>query len=381
MKIVVAPNAFKETLTAQEVTDAISTGILKSGQNHKIVQCPIADGGDGSLLTIKELVKGKILTADVPDPLGKPITCNWLLYDKGTACFIETSLIYGLRLLKGDERNPFNTSSHGIGEMIRACLNNGVTKFVIGVGGSANNDAGVGMLQALGFSFKDAYGQEIPRGGIHLSKIVEIDHTKADKRLKKAQFTFLYDSEVPLIGREGVSLMYSMNKGATKTMAENLECAVQNYSNQFSKKYGYDYSLEAGSGSGGGIASAAKHYFCAHSELGSNYFIKLTDLDNLLQDADLLITGEGEVCEQTIYNKAPIAVAKLAHQRNIPVLSINPKIGNNYQKVFEHGITTIITSKEKRTLGIFDIAELTKQYFLENKQPDLANKKLVKYDI
>ena len=347
MRIVVAPNAFKGTLTAQQVCGAIKSGLSVSAARTQteISLFPMADGGDGSLPTVVELLGGYYESASVSGPNGARANCRWGVLNRGNTLFIETALIFGLSLLHPKERNPYFTSSRGIGEAILHGLNSGVQDFLIGVGGSANNDAGTGMLKALGCSFLDSEGVELPDGGIYLKHLKKIDLRGLDSRLISAQLTFLSDSSVPLVGEDGVSIMYSEGKGASAEMAVELDLALKHYASVFFDTFGYDYSREPGSGSGGGVVSAGKHFLQADDMFGSDYFIDLTQVEEAICSADLVITGEGMVCEQTVYHKAPISVAKLAKKYGIKVLSVNALLGKRHEVVFDHGIDAILHVK------------------------------------
>ena len=342
MKIIIAPNAYKGTLTAQQVADAIGKGLSDSPVNVDVELYPVADGGDGSLPTVLGIGGGYYENGVVAGPRGWDINCRWGVINAGKTMFIETALIYGLALLPQEHRNPYLTTSRGIGEAILKGLRSGIRDFLIGVGGSANNDAGTGMLKALGCSFLDAKRNELPDGGIYLNALNKIDTSKLDKRVFESKFTFLSDSSVPLVGEDGVSIMYSEGKGATTEMARELDKALRHYSKVFFDTFGFIYSGDPGSGSGGGVVSAGQHFLNADMQFGSDYFIEIVGLEESLKTADIVITGEGMVCEQTIYNKAPISVAKLAKKYDLPVISINALLGKNHEVVFDHGIDVLL---------------------------------------
>lgn len=367
MKIIIAPNAYKGTLTAQQVAAAIRKGLSDSSINIDVELYPVADGGDGSLPTVLGLCGGYYENAVVSGPRGWDINCRWGVINAGKTIFIETALIYGIALLPQEHRNPYFTTSRGIGEAIFKGLKAGTRDFLIGVGGSANNDAGTGMLKALGCSFLDGKGNELADGGIHLNALKKIDTSNLDERVFESKFIFLSDSSVSLVGESGVSLMYSQGKGATIEMARELEKALRNYSNVFYNTFGYDYSGEPGSGSGGGVVSAGQHFLNANMQFGSDYFLEIIGLDEALKTADLVITGEGMVCEQTIYNKAPISVARLAKKYDVPVISINALLGKNHEVVFDHGIDVIVKvgSSSAGLVGASDISRVVSVFINE----------------
>ena len=364
MKIIIAPNAFKGTLTAQQVAESIYHGLINICDDVEFKLCPVADGGDGSLPTIVGLGGGYYKTDVVAGPMNKNIECRWAIINEGNTVFIETALVYGLSLLPQEDRNPYLTTSRGIGELIKKGLDSGIRDFIIGVGGSANNDAGTGMLKALGCSFRDSNGQELADGGGLLKDLETIDISSLDERISQSKFIFLSDSSVPLVGEDGVSIMYSEGKGASKSMAQELDQSLQHYSKVFADCFGYDYSKDPGSGSGGGVVSAGQHFLNAKMEFGSDYFLENIGLEKEIRSADLVITAEGMICEQTIYNKAPIAVAKLAKKYDIPVVSVNALLGKNYELVFNHGIDAVISRRVNETsiMGMNDITKIAKQF-------------------
>ena len=377
MKILVSPNAFKGTMTASEVADAIERGLLAVNPKLEIIKAPIADGGDGSLATVIDIYNGYSTSTLVHGPLNDKVLARWAIINEGKTVFIETALIYGLALLKKEQYNPYFTSSRGIGELIVHALNEGYRDFLVGVGGSANNDAGTGMLKALGYRFLDAKGKDIEDGGENLKHLDKIDMENVDPRLKDCSFRFLSDSTVPLVGENGLSLMYSPGKGATESMARALDNRMRHYLSIFERTFGFSYGERSGTGSGGGVTSAGEYYLNATVEYGSDYFLKSLDMTSKVEIADIVITGEGMIDKQTIFNKAPIAIARLAKSINgqdSKVISINAIIGHGYNEVYKNGIDYIISSKKsnnnKKILLPNDIEDLTSFFWLDVMEND-----------
>lgn len=340
MKILIAPNSFKGSITAYDVAMAIKNGILNVIEDTEIICCPISDGGDGSLDTILEIFGGIRMYSNSLNPIGNKIEVCWGLLNNNKA-FIETALTFGLALLPKNKRNPCITTSRGVGELIKAGLDYGIRDFIIGVGGSANNDAGSGMMKSLGIKYLDKSNKELIDGGIHLNKLFKIDTSKIDSRLKESKFLFLSDSSVPLTGPKGVSILYSPGKGANKEMAYNLDKALLHYTDIVKKQFNTDIRNKPMSGSGGGIISAAELFMDTSSEYGIDFILKELNIIEKLKGVELVITGEGQLDEQTMYNKAPYGIAKLANKFKIPVISINAKFGNGYKKAFDNYIDII----------------------------------------
>ncbi len=353
MKILIAPNTFKGTITANDVATAIKDGFLNVTKDLEILCYPISDGGDCSLDTMLEIFGGIRMYSNSINPIGEKIEVSWALLNNNKA-FIETALTFGLALLPKHKRNPYLTTSRGVGELIKTGLDFGIRDFIIGVGGSANNDAGSGMMKSLGVKYLDKSNKELLDGGIFLNKLFYIDTSKIDSRLKESKFLFLSDSSVPLIGDKGVSILYSPGKGASKKMAYNLDKSLLHYTKVVKKQFNTDIRNKPMSGSGGGIISAAELFMDTSSKYGIEFILQELNLIEKLQGVDLVITGEGQLDEQTIYNKAPYGIAKLAKTFKIPVISINAKLGDGYEKAFDNYIDIIasISGENGWTKGI-----------------------------
>jgi len=350
MNVLISPNAFKGSMTSLQAANAIRRGIDESGVATETTVVPVADGGDGSLTTILEIFSGSQREVRVSGPIQRKITASWGIINEGKTAFIETALIYGLALLADDERNPYVTTSRGIGEAILVGLDLGLRDFVISVGGSANNDAGTGMLKALGGKFLDDEGNELVDGGYALRDLHSIDLGGMDPRLKDSRFLILSDSSVPLVGPKGVSIMYSPGKGATQEMALELDASLRNFATVAEQVIGINYGEVPSSGSGGGVVSAGQYFLGGRVEYGIEYVLNRLDFDQYLNDVDLVVVGEGQLDEQTVYNKAPIGVAKRAHAKGVHVVSVSALLGDGYEEVFNHGINVVVSANPYGTI-------------------------------
>jgi len=342
VKTVIAPNAFKGTITAQDVAQAIKSGILQVCPDASIVNLPVSDGGDGSLETFLGIFNGQSRVNMVTGPLGAPVSAKWGIINDGRSAFIETALAFGLALVPKDKQDPSVTTSKGVGDLIKCALDLGIRDFIVGVGGSANNDGGIGMLSSLGVKFLDRHGAPLKGGGANLRHLHKIDIDNLDPRIMASKIQVLSDSSVPLTGPTGVSLMYSPGKGASKEMAMDLDNALIHYASVVYKQFGFKIDDVPGSGAGGGVVSAAEFFLKADKAYGIDVVLQKLNIHDKLQGVDLVITGEGQVDEQTVYFKAPIVVARAAKQRNKPVMAVCARLGNNHEMVYDAGIDGIV---------------------------------------
>jgi len=342
VKILVAPNAYKGTITARVVSEAISVGISHVIPEAEIVVLPVCDGGDGALDTFLDIVGGFRRSSSVCGPLGNKVIAEWGIINDGKTAFIETARAFGLALVPGHKCDPTKTTSRGVGELILSALDLGIRDFVIAVGGSANNDGGMGLLRALGFRFLDASGNDLPEGGVALKKLASIETSGKDERLKDSEFLILSDSTVPLTGKEGVSIMYSPGKGATPEDALELDEALSKYADVIEEAFGRSMHDSPCGGAGGGVVCATEVFLESSISLGIDAALEALNFNDALEGADLVVTGEGQIDEQTVFNKAPIGVAKRAKESKIPVIALCPLVGEGFEIVYEHGINCVV---------------------------------------
>jgi glycerate 2-kinase len=338
MKIIIAPDSFKESLTAEEVSQAIEAGLKPVFPSAEFVKIPMADGGEGTVNSLVYATGGKVISKLVTGPLGEPIPSFFGILGDGKTAIIEMAAASGLDQVPREKRNPLVTTSFGVGELILEALNYEVEKIIIGLGGSATNDAGVGMLQALGVSFLSNEGIEIGFGGGELGKIRTIDISGLDPRLESIVFEVACDVDTPLIGPKGASAIFGPQKGADPEMVELLDGCLTHFADCIHNALGKDIHYLPGSGAAGGLGGGIVAFLRAELKSGVDIIIEATRLSEHMADANLVITGEGKLDQQTIYGKTPIGVAKIAKQYNLPVIAIAGHLGSDCNIVKKYGI-------------------------------------------
>ena len=338
MKILVAPQEFKGSISALSAAEAGKTGILRVFPQAEVVLCPVADGGDGTLETLVEVSGGEVRTCSVQNPIGETIQAQWGALGDGVTAVIEMARTSGLALLSLAERDPLNASTYGLGQAISEALDEGFRKFIVGIGGSATNDAGAGMAQALGANLLDGYGNAINFGGAALANLQTVDISNMDSRIKKSKFLVACDVSNPLTGLEGASAVYGPQKGATPKMVRSLDDALSNFATVVKKDLKKDVSEISGAGAAGGLGAGMMAFMGAELKAGVDIVLDTVNLREKLSSVDLVITGEGGMDFQTVYNKAPIGVARIASEHNIPTIAIAGLLGSNFKIVHEHGI-------------------------------------------
>lgn len=350
MKIIISPQAFKGSLSSSQVAQIIAKTTKEIFPKADLVIQPIADGGDGTLDIL--LNTGPSNYHKTPFPWGE-------LIDPSEAV-IETAQICGLTQYHSPQHHPFQNSSYGLGKVILAALDRGLRHFFIGIGGTATNDAGVGMAQALGVRFLDSQGHELAQGGAALIDLEEIDLTQLDPRIKESEFIGACDVANPLLGQQGASLVYAPQKGASPEEAEQLEKALSNFAQVVKRKTGREISDIRGGGAGGGIGAGLYFFLKAKLESGAYVIFDRLNLAEQLNGADLIITGEGQLDEQTDYDKGPSILARLAKAKKIPILSLVGQLKNgssNYDAVIPLSFLPISSWENSET----SLAEATKQ--------------------
>jgi len=346
MKIVVAPDSFKGSLTAVEVSDAIEQGIREIFPEAEIKKIPMADGGDGTVQCLVNATGGKILREKVTGPLGDEVLASYgILGDKKTAV-IEMAEASGLTLVPENKRNPLITTTYGTGQLIKSALGQGCRKMIIGIGGSATNDGGAGMVQALGGKLLDKGGEEIGFGGGELKKVFRINTKYLDKRLSETKVLIASDVSNPLCGPKGASRVYGPQKGATPEMIKKLDESLAYFAEIIKRDLNKDIKNIPGAGAAGGLGAGLIAFLDAELRPGIEIIIEIVKLERAIQDADLVITGEGKIDSQTIYGKAPIGVAKIAKKYNIPVIAVAAIIGDDADIVHQYGIDTLLKISE-----------------------------------
>lgn len=339
---VLAPDSFKESMSAKVACNAMERGIRKVFPNAKIIHVPMADGGEG---TIDALVDGNggtriEVTVSGPLPTEKVTTYYGLLADKKTAV-IEMAKANGIELLAEEKRNPLVTSTYGTGEMIQAALDQGVKTIIIGIGGSVTNDGGAGMAQALGVRFFDKDNRELLMGGAALATLSRIDTKDLDPRIKETEIIIASDVTNPLTGPKGASVVFGPQKGATPAMVEELDKALVHYAEVIEQDLGLEIKEQHGAGAAGGLGAGLLAFTGAKMQSGIELVIELTQLEEKIVQSDYVFTGEGGMDFQTKFGKTPYGVAKIAKKYNKPVLACAGYIGEQVEVLYEEGITAI----------------------------------------
>ncbi len=340
-KIVIAIDSFKGSLSSIEAAEAVASGILKVNPNEVIVKKPLADGGEGTVDGLTEGMGGTLVYCNVTGPLGETIKAKYGIVDN--LAIMEMAQASGLTLVPEGKRNPLNTTSYGVGEMVKHALDNGINEFIIGIGGSATNDGGIGMLSALGVKFMDKDDNVLIGYGRDLEKIAKIDASDLDHRIGKCKFEIACDVDNPLCGKRGASYIYGPQKGATPELVEQLDKAMEGYAKLSKQALDKDFENYPGAGAAGGLGYAFKCYIDGDLKPGIQIVMDKVKIEEDLKDADLLITGEGRLDAQTAMGKAPVGVAKLAKKYNCDTIALSGIATYEAGIVNEHGIDAYFT--------------------------------------
>ncbi|MDF2035818.1 glycerate kinase [Cytobacillus oceanisediminis] len=343
MKIVIAPDSFKESLSALEAADAIERGFKSIFPEADYRKLPMADGGEGTVQSLVDATEGSIIERTVTGPLGEPVKAFFGLMGDGKTAVIEMAAASGLHLVPSEKRNPLITSTRGTGELIEAALDLGVQHIIIGIGGSATNDAGAGMIQALGGKLLDKTGSEIGPGGGPLAQLSAIDMSGLDSRLRNVHFEVACDVDNPLTGPKGASAIFGPQKGATPEMVELLDQNLGHFADVVENTLGKPFRHIEGAGAAGGIGGSLLVLLNADLKKGIEIVLHAVDFENEVKDADLVITGEGKIDSQTIYGKTPIGVARAAKKHGIPVIGLAGSLSDDSDIVHEHGIDALFS--------------------------------------
>ncbi|MFA0079747.1 glycerate kinase [Vibrio artabrorum] len=343
MKIVIAPDSYKESLTAMEVAVAIENGFKKVLPNAEYIKLPMADGGEGTVQSLIDATGGKVIAHTVTGPLGKPVEGFYGLLGDGKTAIIEMAAASGLHLVETELRNPLHTTTFGTGELIKAVLDQGVNHIIVGIGGSATNDGGLGMAQALDIRMLDKDGRDLGYGGGALEALDTIDISGLDPRLANVQFEVACDVDNPLCGEKGASFVFGPQKGATPEMVKQLDKNLAHYAEIMKSQLGRCVKDRPGAGAAGGLGAALLGLLDADLRPGIEIVMDAVNLSDVVADADLVITGEGRIDSQTIHGKTPIGVARTAKKYNLPVIGIAGSLASDCHVVHEHGIDAVFS--------------------------------------
>ena len=325
-KIVVASDSFKGSLTSLEVAQSVEKAFKEVYPSCEVIKVNVADGGEGTMDALQQTLGGRKVSMSVSDPLGRPVQASYVILDDGVTAVLEMSAASGLPLLSPEERNPSKTSTLGTGELICDALSQGCRRFLVGIGGSATNDAGMGMLHALGYRFLDASGQELSPVGGSMVDVASIDMSSRNPYLDEAEFIVACDVKAPLFGPDGAAYVFAPQKGADQQMVEALDQGLRHFASVSADETGHDYSSMEGSGAAGGLGYAFRQFLGARLERGVEMVLDAIHFDQIIQGADLVVTGEGRVDSQTLTGKTPFGVAQHARRQDIPVVAIGGSV-------------------------------------------------------
>ena len=342
MRVVIAPQSFKGSVSGPVAARAIQQGVLRVFPEAETVLVPIADGGDGTLDALVEATAGQIFTSRVKGPLQQRVRARWGVMGDGETAVIEMAQASGLALLPYKDRNPRHTSTYGTGQLIKRALDRGYRRIIVGMGGSATNDGGAGMAWALGARFYDSRGRPLLSGGAALSRLASIDVMGLHPALKRTEIIAASDVDNPLCGPEGASAVYGPQKGANASTVRTLDKALERYAAVIKESLGVDVAERRGAGAAGGLGAGLMAFCGGQVRSGIDIVCQVLDFDACLQGADLVITGEGRLDASTVYNKAPVGVARRAAALGIPVIALAGSLGRGFEAVYEHGITAAV---------------------------------------
>ena len=340
-KYVVAPDSFKESMTAKEVCDEMEKGIKIVDKDAQVIKVPMADGGEGTVDSLVDATHGQRITVEVTGPLGNKIRAYYGILGNGTTAVIEMAKASGLEIVQKKKRNPMITTTFGTGELIRDALDHNVKEIIIGLGGSSTNDGGSGMAQALGAKLLDQNNYQISFGGGNLDKLDKIDISNLDSRLQDVKIILASDVTNPLIGKDGASRVFGPQKGATPEMVEKLENNLQHYAKIIKRDLNKDVASVSGAGAAGGLGAGLMAFTTCKMRQGVDIAIEVTKLEEKVKSADYVFTGEGGTDFQTKFGKTPYGVAKLGKKYHKPVISLAGYLGEGIDSLYSEGFTAI----------------------------------------
>ena len=342
MKIVIAPQGFKAGISGLEAARAIERGVTAAVPDAETVLAPVADGGDGTLNALVDGTGGQVFTSTVTGPLGQPLEAQWGVMGDGRTAVIEMALPSGIALVPQRRRNPRITTTAGTGELLKEALDRGFTRIIVGLGGSATNDGGAGLATALGARFLDSTGNQLPAGGSALARLDRIDVDGLHASIGDATVIAATDVTNPLCGPDGASAIFGPQKGASPDMVEELDAALANYARVVARDLGRDVSEQPGAGAAGGLGAGLMAFTGATLQSGIDMVCDVVGFDALLEGADLVITGEGRADHSTIFNKAPVGVARHAQAHGVPTVLLAGGLGPGHEELYEHGLAAVV---------------------------------------
>ncbi len=341
-RVLVAPDSFKGSLSAVQAAEAMERGVRAAWPDALVVKVPIADGGEGTVEALVTATRGRFETRTVRGPLGRPVEARWGVLGDGRTAVIEMAAASGITLVPEGRRDPRIASTFGTGQLLRAALDEGFRRIVVGIGGSATNDGGAGMAKALGVRFIDGRGEPLPEGGAALSRLVSVDLTGVDPRLAETEVLVACDVDNPLTGPRGASAVYGPQKGATPAVVAELDAALERYARVATEVTGRDVARRPGAGAAGGLGAGLLFFTPARLVPGIDLVLDSTRFDDQVRGASLVIVGEGRTDHQTAMGKAPVGVARVAARHGVPVLLVSGSLGPGAEEVLAQGIGRMV---------------------------------------
>jgi len=341
MRIIIAPDSFKGSMTAVEAAKSIEKGVLRAFPEAETIMLPVGDGGEGTLDTLVAVTNGHTVSFTVKGPLENIVEASYGVLGDEKTCIIEMSKASGIGLVPKSQLNPLKATTYGTGELIKKALDDGYKSFILALGGSATNDGGAGMLQALGMKLLDKNGEEIGLGGSELNRIASIDKSNFDLRIAESDFLIASDVQNPLIGADGASHVFGPQKGASPEDAEYLDKCLKRFADVIEKETRIHLHNLPGSGAAGGIGGAFQVFFPSEMRRGIDVVIEHTKLNQLVEGADLVITGEGKVDFQTVSGKTPMGIAQAALSKNVPTIILAGSVGKGIESLYQYGVVSI----------------------------------------
>jgi glycerate kinase len=338
MKVVIAPDSFKDSLTARQVANAIAAGLQDIMPNTECLCVPVADGGEGTMSALVDATGGTRHQEQVTGPLGLPVEAEFGLLGDGVTAVIEMATASGIELVPQEQRNPMVATSFGTGELVSAALDMGVESVIVAIGGSATNDGGIGMMTALGARFLDVNGEPVAPNGEGLLELASVDVADMDPRLAQTRFVCACDVDNPLTGEKGASAVFGPQKGATTEMIKALDAGMHRYAAAIKSTMAVDVETQPGAGAAGGMGAALMAFMQAELRPGIQIVLEAVELEAKLDGADLVITGEGRIDGQTIHGKTPVGVSRMAQKRGIPTIALAGALGDGCSELRTAGI-------------------------------------------
>lgn len=343
MKIIIAPDSFKESMTAKEACEAIEKGMKIALPNAEFIKVPMADGGEGTTQSLVDATEGKMYFVETTGPLGEKVKSKFGILGNGEIAVLEMASTSGLELVPREKRNPMITTTYGTGELIKKAMDMGAKTILIGIGGSATNDGGAGMIQALGGKLLDENGKQISFGGGELSKIKKIDLSELDSRIKNIKFIAACDVQNPLTGETGAANVFGRQKGATEEMVKTLDNNLKHYAELIRKDVKVDVENIPGAGAAGGLGAGLMAFLNAELRKGIDIVVEYSKLEEKIKGADFVITGEGSIDSQTRFGKTPYGVVSVAKKYGIPNITLAGNVSKDIEILYDYGFDAIFS--------------------------------------